>query len=136
MGKDYATPEQKLYASILDKGMKIGLLILVVTFSLYVFGVLTPKVPVEELSSLWGLSVSQYLHETGIETGWSWVQHLNEADLLNFLGIAFLSGITIVCYLAIVPGLVRNKDYAYVTLAIIEILVLLLAASGVLKSGH
>jgi len=137
MGTDYATPEQKLYAAILDKGMKIGFLMLVVTFSLYVFGILTPHIPLEDVSKYWGMPVSQYLQETGIETGWSWLGHLNQGDLLNFAGIAFLSGVTIVCYLAIVPGLMRNKDYAYVVIALLEVAVLVLAASGILKSsGH
>ena len=137
MGKDYATPEQKLYAAILDKGMKIGFLMLVATFSLYVFGILTPHIPLEDVSKYWSMPVSQYLQVTGIETGWSWLGHLNQGDLLNFAGIAFLSGVTIVCYLAIVPGLMRNKDYAYVVIALIEVAVLLLAASGVLRSsGH
>ncbi len=137
MGKDYATPEQKLYAAILDRGMKIGFLMLIATFSLYVFGILTPHIPLDEVSKYWGMPVSQYLQATGIETGWSWLGHLNQGDHLNFVGIAFLSGVTIVCYLAIVPGLMRNKDYAYVVIALIEVAVLVLAASGVLtSSGH
>ena len=137
MGTDYATPEQKLYAAILDKGMKIGFLMLVATFSLYVFGILTPHIPLEDVSKYWGMPVSQYLQVTGIETGWSWLGHLNQGDLLNFAGIAFLSGVTIVCYIAILPGLMRNKDYAYVVIAILEVAVLVLAASGVLtSSGH
>ena len=137
MGKEYATEEQRLYAGILDKGMKIGFLMLVATFSLYVFGVLTPHIPVEDLPKYWSMPVSQYLQVTGIETGWSWLGHLGQGDLLNFAGIAFLSGVTIVCYIAILPGLMRNKDYAYVVIALIEVAVLLLAASGVLRSsGH
>jgi len=41
-----------------------------------------------------------------------------------------------VCYLAIVPGLMREKDTPYVALALVEVAVLVLAASGILKSGH
>ena len=136
MGKEYATEEQLLYARILDKGMKIGLLILVVTFSLYVFGVLQPHVPVNDLPKYWSMSVSEYLDATGLETGWAWLGNLGKGDLLNFLGIAFLSGVTIVCYLSIVPGLLRKKDTAYVVLALVEVAILVLAASGILKSGH
>ena len=136
MGKEYATEEQLLYARILDKGMKIGLLILVVTFSLYVFGVLQPHVPVNDLPKYWSMSVSEYLDATGLETGWAWLGNLGKGDLLNFLGIAFLSGVTIFCYLAIVPGLLRKKDTAYVVLALLEVAILVLAASGILKSGH
>ena len=137
MGKVYATEEQLLYAGILDKGMKIGLLILVVTFGLYMSGILTPQIPVEDLPQYWSMSVSEYLDATGIETGWSWLHHLGKGDMLNFVGIAFLAGVTIICYLAIIPSLIRKKDTAYVVLAFVEVAVLVLAASGVLKSsGH
>ena len=136
MSKEYATKEQLLYAGILDKGMKIGLVILVITFGLYLFGVLKPHIPVEELPQYWSMSVHDYLQAADIGTGWSWLGNLGEGDLLNFVGIAFLAGVTIICYLAIVPGLMRNKDTAYVVLAILEVLVLVLAASGILKAGH
>ena len=136
MAKEYATEEQRLYADLLDKGMKIGLLILVVTFGLYVFGVLEPKVPLDELPGYWGMSVHDYLQATGIGTGWSWLGSLGRGDMVNFVGIAFLSAVTIVCYLAIVPSLMRKKDKPYVVLALIEVAVLVLAASGILKAGH
>jgi hypothetical protein len=136
MGKEYATEEQLLYARILDKGMKLGLVILVVTFGLYMFGILQPHVPVNDLPKYWSMSVGEYLDATGIGTGWSWLNNLGKGDLLNFLGIAFLSGVTIICYLAIVPVLLRKKDKAYVVLALVEVAILVLAASGILKSGH
>ena len=136
MGKEYATEEQLLYARILDKGMKIGLAILVVTFGLYVFGILQPHVPVNDLPKYWSMSVHEYLEANDLGTGWSWLGNLGEGDLLNFVGIAFLAGVTIICYLAIVPSLIKKKDTAYVVLALVEVAVLVLAASGVLKSGH
>jgi len=136
MGKEYATEEQLLYAGILDKGMKIGLAILVVTFGLYVSGTLEPHVPVNDLPQYWSMSVHEYLDATGIGTGWSWLGRLGEGDLLNFVGIAFLAGVTIICYLAIVPSLMRKKDTPYVVLALVEVAVLVLAASGILKAGH
>jgi hypothetical protein len=61
---------------------------------------------------------------------------LAKGDFLNFVGIAILAGVTIICYLAIVPTLLRKKDRAYLTMAIVEVLVLALAASGILSVGH
>ena len=69
------------------------------------------------------------------DLGWSWLHLLNKGDFLNFVGIAFLSGVSIICYLAIIPSLFRKKDTIYAMLAIAEVLVLVLAASGVLKAG-
>ena len=130
-----ATEEQLVYAGILDKGMKLGLAILVVTFLVYVFGILEPFIPVEDLPKYWGLPVGEYLQQTGIPTGWGWVGLLGNGDFLNFIGIAVLAGVTIVCYLPIMPVFRRNRDTIYATIAIVEVAVLVLAASGILHVG-
>jgi hypothetical protein len=130
-----ATEEQLAYAKLLDIGMKVGMLSLVVTFTLYVFGILTPHLPVNELPKYWGMPVKDYLAATGIHPGWAWLHMLGKGDFVNFLGIAFLSGVTILCYLRIIPILFRKKDMVYGVLAIIEVLVLTLAASGILRGG-
>jgi len=61
---------------------------------------------------------------------------VGKGDFLNFIGIAMLGGATIICYLAIVPTLLRKKDTAYVVMSILEVCVLTLAASGLLAAGH
>jgi hypothetical protein len=81
------------------------------------------------------MSVHKYLEATGIPTGWSWISMVGKGDFINFIGIAFLAGVTIICYLRIIPILFSQKDIAYGIIAIIEVLVLVLAASGILKSG-
>ncbi len=130
-----ATKEQLAYAKILDMGMKIGLLILMVTFIIYLSGILQPHVPVNDLSKYWGMSVHKYLEYTNIYPGWSWIGMLGRGDFLNFIGIAFLAGVTIICYTRVIPILFRKKDSVYGVIAILEVLVLMLAASGILKSG-
>ena len=130
-----ATEEQLLYANILNKGMLVGLLGLVVTFIIYGTGILEPKIPLEQVQNYWVMSVNDYLQQSGIHAGWAWLGNLGYGDMLNFLPIAFLSLLTIVCYLAILPGLIRKKDTAYVVLVIIEVAVLVVAASGILGSG-
>jgi hypothetical protein len=130
-----ATEEQLLYANILNKGMLVGLLGLIVTFIIYGAGILEPKIPLEQVQNYWVMPVSDYLQQSGIHAGWAWLGNLGYGDMLNFLPIAFLSLLTIVCYLAILPGLMRKKDTAYVVLVIVEVVVLAVAASGILGSG-
>lgn len=130
-----ATEEQILYADILNKGMLIGLLGLVVTFIIYATGILPTKIPLGDVQNYWVMPVSEYLAKTGIHAGWAWLGNLGYGDMLTFLPIAFLSLLTIICYLAILPGLIRKKDTAYVVLAIVEVIVLSVAASGILGSG-
>ncbi|MBI5101774.1 MAG: hypothetical protein HZB33_08085 [Nitrospirae bacterium] len=130
-----ATEEQLAYAKLLDLGMKAGIILLFITFVLYVFGILTPHLPVNDLPKYWSMSVKDYLKATDIHTGWSWLYMLGKGDFVNFLGIAFLSGITILCYIRIIPIFIKKKDTVYAVFAVIEVLVLVLAASGLLKSG-
>ncbi len=142
--QNQATDEQLLYAKILEKGMYIGLLLMFVTFALYVFGIMTPAVPLHEIAGYWSQPVHDYLeainrnflHMDHLPTGWSWFGHLGKGDFLNFLPVAILSGVTIFCYLAIAPGLFRRGDKAYGLMAIAEAVILALAASGLLAVGH
>ncbi len=135
MGKISATEEQIAYARVLDLGMKMGLVAIIVTFMIYLSGVFQPHVPVSELPKTWGMPVKEYLKINNIHTGWSWLRMLGKGDFLNFIAIAFLAGVTIICYVRIIPILFRKKDTVYGLLAILEVLVLVLAASGILKSG-
>ena len=139
-----ANEEQLLYAKILAIGMYLGLGILLVTFALYVTGIMAPAVPIQELPNYWTLSAHDYLvainndflHREGIVVGWGWMALLNMGDYLNFVGIALLALVTIACYLGILPTLFRKKDWVYATIAILEVLVLVLAASGKVTGGH
>ena len=133
--KVLATEEQLAYAKLLDAGMKLGLLILIVTFIVYVTGILAPHVPVNDLPKFWKMPVHKYLAATGIHPGWAWLGMLGKGDFLNFIGIAFLAGVTLICYARIIPILLKKKDTIYALLAAVEVLVLALAASGVLKAG-
>jgi len=124
--------------------MYLGLGILLVTFTLYLTGILQPGIPIEELPRLWTLSVHEYLeavnqeflHRPEVVVGWGWIGVLGLGDYLNFIGIALLAAVTIVCYMGILPSLFRKKDWIYATIAVIEVLVLALAASGIIAVGH
>ena len=130
-----ATPEQILYAKILEIGMYIGLLILLITFILYTFGIMNPYIPLDKISEYWTMNVEDYLHHADIKAGWAWLGMLKYGDFVNFIGIAILAGVTILCYLAIVPTLLKNKDRVYAVLALLEAVILAVAASGILGAG-
>ena len=131
-----ATPEQLLYARILEKGMYLGLLILFITYALYVFGIMDPYIPLDKISDYWSMNVHDYLEHAEIKNGWAWLGMLKYGDFINFIGIALLAGVTIMCYAAIVPTLLKNKDTVYAILALIEVIILSAAASGILSVGH
>ena len=133
--KTKASEEQMAYAGVLNIGMWLGLLILVITFFIYLSGVLPSFVPIDDLPKYWTMRVHDYNVALNAPTGWGWAAMVGKGDYLNFIGIAILSGLTILCYIVILPILIRKKQTAYVVIAIIEVLVLSLAASGIMKVG-
>jgi hypothetical protein len=129
------TEEQLAYASALDVGMRIGLLLLIGTFVVYLSGALTPHLDVTDLPKYWSMPVKQYLSATGIHPGWAWVRMLGKGDFLNFVPIALLAATAIACYAKVTPMFFRKKDAVYGWLAVLEVAVLGLAASGFLNVG-
>ena len=130
------TSEQIRYAAFLEKGMYVGLACLFVTFAIYVFEIMAHYIPHEKVPHHWTKSVDQYLADTQIEPGWAWVSMLGHGDFLNFIGIAMLAGVSVLCYLAIIPLLLKRRDFIYAVLAMLEVAVLVFAASGILAVGH
>lgn len=133
--KTKASEEQMIYAGILNVGMWLGLAVLTITFLMYAFGVLPNFVPIDDLPKYWTLKAKDYIHTLHAPTGWGWLAFVGKGDYLNYVGISMLAGLTILCYLAIIPTLSRKKDTAYLLIAIAEVAVLLLAASGIMKAG-
>lgn len=132
----YVTAEQLAYADVLEAGLMIGRFFLVGTFILYVLGFTTPKVPLSELTSHWTMAADEYSSRVGVGTGWGWIKLVDHGDYMNFLGIAFLVGLTFICYMRLLPISLRGKNYSFSAILLIEIAVLLIAASGLLAVGH
>lgn len=131
-------PEEQLaYATWLDWGMRLGFVALLVSFVAYLFGLAEPHVSHTELAHLWSQPVGDYLKATGGHTGWSWLTLAGKGDYMNLIGVAILSGVTVVCYARILPTFIKAKDRVFVAIVVLEILLLVLAASGVLVgAGH
>lgn len=130
-----ARPEQVVYAGILEKGMLFGLVLVLVTYLIYVFGIMKPYVSMNTITDSWQMNVHDYLQHCGIKAGWAWVSMVGYGDFLNFVGIALLAGVTVICFLAIVPVLWKENDKLYAAFALLEAIILGVAASGILGSG-
>lgn len=133
--KAKASEEQLVYASFLGRGTWIALGLLIVLFIIYISGVLPNVVDFEKIQSYWKLRVSDYIHQTNSPTGWGWVGLLNHGDMLTYIGITLLAGMTILSYLKVLPIFLKKKDKPYTIIILIELGVLLLAASGILTAG-
>lgn len=127
--------EQIIYANLLLIGMVTGIIVMMVTYAIYVTGLLPPHVDKAVISANWGKGIHEYLEITNSPHGWGWAGLLLKGDFLNYIGFALLGLMTIVCYLVLIRGFVRKKDWVFATISILEILVLSLAASGILGGG-
>lgn len=129
------TREQIIYANLLILGVWAGIFILVATYAIYLIGILPSHVDMSLLPTLWGKGVDEFLELTHAPHGWGWVSLLGKGDFLNYIGFALLALMTILCYLVLVRGYSRQKDWIYTAIAVLEIIVLLIAASGLLGAG-
>lgn len=128
--------EASRYATLLDWGTRIGLVFLVLSFTAYVFGFIAPQVSLDQLPQLWNQPVAIYLQKTGTPTGWGWLALAGKGDMLNLVGITLLAGCSLPPLLGLIPLYLKRRDYAYAGICAAIVLVLVLAASGVLSGGH
>jgi hypothetical protein len=127
--------EQIIYANLLIIGVWAGIFILVATYAIYLTGILPSHVEMSVIPTLWGKGVGEYLEITHSPHGWGWLSLLTKGDFLNYIGLALLALMTIVCYLVLVRGYIRQKNWIFTLIALLEIVVLSVAASGLLGSG-
>lgn len=127
--------EQTIYANILVLGVWVGLAVLFVTYAIYLSGFMPSHVDMAVVTQNWDKGVNAYLEITHSPHGWGWTALLSKGDFLNYLGFAFLALLTLVCYLVILKGYIVKKDWIYAGIAFLEIVVLSLAASGLLGTG-
>jgi hypothetical protein len=130
-----ASREQIIYANLLIIGVWAGIFILAATYLIYLTGILPAHVELELIPTVWGKGVGEYLEITHSPHGWGWVHLLLKGDFLNYLGFVLLALMTIFCYLVLVRGYVRQKNWIFLAIAILEIIVLSVAASGILGTG-
>jgi len=129
-------PEELRYALLLNWGTRLGFAALVCSFAAYLFGLLPPHVPLDQLSSVWHHPVAIHQQLTGTPTGWDWLTLTHKGDFINMIGIALLAGCSITPLLAVIPLFLKQRDFAYALICALIAGVLLLAASGALTSGH
>jgi hypothetical protein len=124
--------EQRVYARWLAAGANVSLVLLATTFFLYVGGLVAPVVPLAELPRYWGLSAAQYVAATGAQTGWGWAASLRHSDSMNLAGIACVAMVTPVCFVRLLLEYIARREPVFALIAALELVVLVIAASGVL----
>ncbi len=132
----FVSPEQSAYAQWLEAGVRIGMVGLIASFVVYIIGYPAAHVPLEALPRYWGLPAADYLAAIGVRPGWGWIEFVGNSDYLNFVGIAFLASITMLCYVRILPVVLRDGDRLCTVIVLSQVAVLAIAASGLVIAGH
>lgn len=130
-------PEQIKYANLLLYGSWAGIAILAVAFLLYAAGIVPSFIDPSLMPQYWGMKASAYLEATRAPHGWGWLGMLKYGDFMTLIGIAWLGALTVIGYLILLPSYLRKKDNIYSAIVVTEIVVLVVAASGILgTAGH
>jgi len=118
----------RLFALALSWAAYGAMTVAAVALVLYVFGGLPPFVPVDTLMHLWGQSAHDLSLSAHLPTGWQWLQGLHHGDFLALGALALFAGAVIPAHLALVPVLIRRKDWVYLALVLAQVAVFLVAA--------
>lgn len=124
------------YARWLGWCTTIALGVLAAAFLAYLFQLSEPLIAVESLPQVWAMPVDRFREATGAPAGWDWIRFAARGDYANLIGVSMLALVTVVCYLRVLPVLLRQGERSLALLAGAQILVLLAAASGLLAAGH
>ena len=122
---------QARYAGWLAWGTRVGLVLLVLGFAAYMLGA-SPHVPIDRLPELWQRPAAELLAATGTRPGWAWAALLPRSDMAVLAAIALLATCSILALAAAMAAFARGSERALAVVCALEILVLLLAASGLL----
>ena len=139
-GAKNLSKEEKVYANILYRSSRIGLIFLVFAAIVYFAGILPQETALDSMHEYWHLSLRSYRaavqkQETP-RSSWHWIGRINRGEYFAYLPVAFLGLITVACFIRLVPIFLRKRDYTYLVIVCVEVLVLVLAISGILNSGN
>ena len=127
---------QATYARWLDVATRIGFVVSLAAFLVYVTGLVEPLVPLADLPRLWSMPASRFVAATGEPTGWGWLALLAKSDFLNLAAVALFGVVTLVCYARIVPLLFAAGERLQAVIALAQVIVLAAAAAGFFTGGH
>jgi hypothetical protein len=106
------TKEQIIYANLLLMGMVTGIIIMIITYTIYVTGLLPSHVDMQSYPPT-GERVSMNISKLPIRPTDGVAHLLGKGDFLNYIGFTLLGVLTIICYLVLVRGYYRQKNWIF-----------------------
>jgi len=126
---------QLVYAQVLETVSHVGIAFLVGGYFVYVLQLLPLSVPIDAIAANWHLKASEMQQKLHTPSGWSFLKStaaLLKGDVVSYLSIFYLAMATIACLAFATITFYREKNYVYTALAVLQVVVLLVAASGLI----
>jgi hypothetical protein len=123
------------YARVLGVAVLTGFVLLFAGFIVYTLGIVPSRVSVDEVPELWHLSARELAARTSRGTGWEWTRQLAQGDQIAFAALVYFPASALV--LVLIAGFLYSRQGTrnYAVIAVLEAVVLFVAASGILSSG-
>ncbi len=127
---------QRVYAAVLAWVSICGLVILGLSYIVYLSHLIPLSVPIEAVADNWHLSAEELNAKLHLPQGWDWMADLLHGDIMSFASVIFLAGGTFACLAAVAVAFIRERDVAYSIIVLLQIGVLLAAAAGIGVAMH
>ncbi|NTU92493.1 MAG: DUF1634 domain-containing protein [Chlorobiaceae bacterium] len=138
-GVIYADRVQLTYAKTLEFVSHSVIVVMAVGYLFYLLQLLPLGLPIETIAGNWHLSSAE-LHDTmQVPCGWSCFSSLStllHGDSVSYASVVFLAMATTLCLATAIWAFFSEKNYFYAAMATLQVVVLLLAASGIFSSGR
>jgi len=132
--ESFSAEVERTYAAVLERASIVGIAAIAAAYLLYVLHVLPLSVQVHDIAANWHLGADELVAKGLSPSGWGWIADLGQADVLSLAAIGFLTMTPLVCLAAASASFLKRKDYAFTVIGLLQILVLLVAISGVFTS--
>jgi len=129
------SPTQSRYARMLAWVAAAGQVALFAGYIVYLSGVLPPALPPERIAQEWHLSAAEFTRKLELQTGWSWIRRIGTGDAVSYATVIFLALSTNICLPVAAVRYIREGDGKYGAIVILQTIVLLIAASGLVAAG-
>lgn len=135
----YADRVQLAYAKTLDVVSHGVLLLMVAGYLAYMMQLLPLSLPVESIAANWHLSASAMQAKLHPSCGWecfSSLPALLHGDALSYASVVFLAMSTLICLITAAVVFSSEKRSLFLVITTLQVVVLLVAASGIMTRGH
>lgn len=120
------------FADVLFSGSWYSLIILLITFGIYLSGSVEHSMSPEATPAHWHMSAGDFNQLANTPNNWGWLKQMAYGGYWVFAPVAILLSLAPICLMLILPIVLKQKDWLFTTVLLLLLGTLCLAASGLL----